>query len=423
MKRNPNGRSSIYQSANGYWHGRVTMGVKDDGTPDRRHVERKSKAAVVARVKELEKERDEGIVTKPGKRWTLEEWLVHWLENIARPHLRQTSYSAYRVAVHTHLIPGVGAHKLHKLEPEHLEKFYQRMTANGSKPATAHQAHRTIRVALGEALRRGHLKSNPAAIAKPPRITDEDVEPYSVEEAQRIMEKAAERPNASRWAVALSLGLRQGEALALRWADVDLDAKEVRVRWTRLRPIYEHGCGGKCGRPDAGYCSERVQTNPIVGETKSRAGKRTIGLPDELVEILRQHRSEQDEQRRKARQEWVAGDWVFASPTGEPLNPNTDYHEWKALLERAKVRESRLHDARHTAATMLLALGVPERAAMGIMGWSSTAMAARYQHMTDPIRRDIAKRVGGLLWAAGDTPGREDGDGDEDGTAGVLAPA
>ncbi|MEU4390591.1 site-specific integrase [Kribbella sp. NPDC023855] len=423
MKRNPNGRSSIYQSADGYWHGRVTMGVKDDGTPDRRHIERKSKAAVVARVKELEKERDEGIVTKPGKKWTLEEWLTHWLENIARPHLRHTSYSAYRVAIHTHLIPGLGAHKLQKLEPEHLEKFYRRMTANGSKPATAHQVHRTVRVALGEALRRGHLKANPAAIAKPPRITDEDVEPFSVEESQRIMTEAGKRPNGARWAVALSLGLRQGEALALRWADVNLEAHELRVRWTRLRPIYEHRCGGKCGRPDAGYCPERVQVNPIIGETKSRAGKRTIGLPDELVEILRQHRAEQDKARRIARQMWNEGGWVFASPTGEPLNPNTDYHEWKALLKRAEVRDMRLHDARHTAATMLLALGVTERAAMGIMGWSSTAMAARYQHMTDPIRRDIAKRVGGLLWATADDEVRPEDEDPDDGAAGVLATA
>jgi integrase len=167
-----------------------------------------------------------------------------------------------------------------------------------------------------------------------------------------------------------------------------------------------------------------VQTNPLVGETKSRAGKRAIGLPDQLVELLRQHRAAQDEERRKARQMWSDGDWVFASATGEPLNPNTDYHEWKALLERAGVREARLHDARHTAATMLLALGVPERAAMGIMGWSSTAMAARYQHMTDPIRQDIAKRVGGLLWAVpgSDEPGQEDRDPD-DGPGGALVPA
>jgi integrase len=106
-------------------------------------------------------------------------------------------------------------------------------------------------------------------------------------------------------------------------------------------------------------------------------------------------------QAEQTRQRWIAGDlwdeqgWLFAGPTGGPLNPSTDYHEWKRLLAEAKVRDGRLHDARHTAATVLLILGVPERAVMGVMGWSNTAMAARYQHLTAPIRNDIARRVGG----------------------------
>ncbi|MEU4288814.1 site-specific integrase [Kribbella sp. NPDC026596] len=244
------------------------------------------------------------------------------------------------------------------------------------------------------------MKRNVAKIAKGPRLSDEEIEPYSIEDAQRIMTEAEKDRNSARWAVALSLGLRQGEALALRWSDVDLDAKQLRVKWTALRPIYDHGCGGKCGRTP-GFCPQKVRVNSFIGETKSRAGKRVIGLPDQLVALLRKHKALQAAERRR-RQLWTEGDWVFAGTTGEPLNPNTDHHEWKALLRRAGVRESRLHDARHTAATMLLALAVPERAAMGVMGWSSTAMAARYQHMTDPIRRDIAERLGGLLWASGD---------------------
>lgn len=123
-----------------------------------------------------------------------------------------------------------------------------------------------------------------------------------------------------------------------------------------------------------------------------------MGLPNQLVQLLRAHREQQAREREQARQLWTEGDWVFASPTGRPLNPNADYHEWKSLLRAAGVREARLHDARHTAATVLLLLAVPERAAMGIMGWSTTAMAAKYQHITDPIRRDVAQRVDGLLW-------------------------
>jgi integrase len=106
--------------------------------------------------------------------------------------------------------------------------------------------------------------------------------------------------------------------------------------------------------------------------------------------------------KERAANLWKEGDWVFASPTGRPLNPNSDYHAWKALLRRAGVRDGRLHDARHTAATVLLVLGVPERAVMGIIGWSTTATAARYQRVTDPIRRDVARRVGGLVWSGDD---------------------
>jgi integrase len=122
-------------------------------------------------------------------------------------------------------------------------------------------------------------------------------------------------------------------------------------------------------------------------------------LPPALGELLREHRVEQERWRAAARQLWQDDDWVFTSVVGAPLNPSSDYHRWKALLKEAGVRDGRLHDARHTAATVLLVLGVPERTVMGIMGWSSTAMAARYQHVTDPIRRQVADQVGGLLWA------------------------
>jgi integrase len=207
------------------------------------------------------------------------------------------------------------------------------------------------------------------------------------------------RRNSARWAVALALGLRQGEVLALPWPDIDLNSGTLRVRATRQRPKYEHGCDGGCGRK-AGFCPQRRQHNADIGDTKSAAGQRLIGLPDELVVMLRHHREEQERERRLAGQMWEGKDWVFASATGTPLNPNSDYHAWKALLRAAGVRDARLHDARHTAATVLLVLGVPERTVMSVMGWSSTAMAARYQHVTDPIRRDVARRVGGLLWAS-----------------------
>jgi integrase len=396
--RNPNRASTVYQGADGYWHGRVTVEVRDDGRPDRRHVMSKSKASVVRKVRDLEKLRDTDRMPRAGQSWTLRKWLEHWLDNIARPNLRESSYSAYRVAVTKHLIPALGRHRLDRLEPEHLERLYRRMIDRGSKPATAHQVHRTIRVALGEAHRRGHVPRNVAALAKAPRIQIDPVEPFTVAEVQALLDAAMQGRNSARWAVGLALGLRQGEALALRWSDVDLDTNTLRVRGSRQRPTYEHGCGGTCGRK-AGFCPHRHQTNAATGDTKSAAGRRVVGLPDQLVVMLKRHREEQDRERRHAGSLWHEGGWVFATRTGGPVSTRVDYDEWKALLKAAGVRDARLHDARHTAATVLLVLGVPERTVMSVMGWSSTAMAARYQHVTDPSRRDVARRVGGLLWS------------------------
>jgi integrase len=394
-------RSSIYKGSDGYWHGRVTVGVTDAGKPDRRHVMARSKLVVTERVRELEKKRDEGSVPAAGSRWTVATWLVHWLENIARPTIRHNSYDAYRIAVHNHLIPGVGGHRLDRLAPEHLERLYQRMIEAGARPGTAHQVHRTVRTALGEAVRRGYVQRNVAALARPPRHEVEPIEPYSLPEVQQIMVVARSGRNGARWAIALALGLRQGEVLGLKWSDVDLDRAELRVAESRQRPRYRHGCAVSCGRP-AGRCPDRLRANEDRGFTKSVAGRRVIGLPEPLIDLLRTHQLNQDAERGKARQLWIEGGWVFTTAIGQPINPSTDYHAWKALLKRAGVREVRLHDARHTAATVLLVLGVPERTVMDIMGWSSTAMAARYQHVTDPIRREVASRVGTLLWASND---------------------
>jgi integrase-like protein len=347
-------------------------------------------------------------------------------------------------------------------------------------------------------VRRGHIPQNPVLLAKAPRLTEEETEPYTIEEVRHLLAVVNERRNGARWVVALALGLRQGEALGLKWEHVDLETGMTRIRRNRLRPKYEHGCGGRCGRK-AGYCPERKQVRADTGPTKSRAGRRTIGLPDPLIRLLRTHREHQEAECIAARQLWHDEGWVFAKSDGRPLNPNTDYHEWKALLDEAGLRDSRLHDARHTAGTVLQRRGVasdatfrvrredgavrdgdpgtagrdrasranpqarrpwqesvasdarmlrplwlhqtqawcgkgdeksqrrgqmpipagrqadqfsmagnplptsfllrvPTPTAMSIMGWSSPAMAKRYQHVLDAIRKDVANKVGGLLW-------------------------
>lgn len=402
--RQPSGRSSIYKGADGSWHGRVTVGVRDDGRPDRRHVRGTTKATVTDKVRRLERLRDENAVPAAGTRWTVESWLTHWLDNIAADHVKSTTWSAYRVAVHHHLIPGLGKHKLDTLEPEHLEALYRKMLAQPTKmgertkPATVHQAQRTLRTALKEAVRRGHLSRNPASVARAPRVDPHDVDPFTVEEIKRLFLAASHQRNGVRWVLALALGLRQGEALGLQWADVDFATGVLTIRRSRTRPKYAHGCGGGCGQRFAGYCPQRVRTNPDTDTTKSRAGRRLIGLPPQLLTLLAQHQREQGAEHLHAGSAWHEGGWVFTTETGEPINPRTDWTRWKALLSEAGIRDSRLHDARHTAATVLLLLGVSQPTIMSVIGWSNPAMTQRYAHVVAPIRQDVARQLGSLLW-------------------------
>lgn len=133
-------------------------------------------------------------------------------------------------------------------------------------------------------------------------------------------------------------------------------------------------------------------------DVKSKAGRRTISLPDELFELILRHRNIQNNERERAANEWHEEGWMFAQPNGRPLDPRRDLDEWKSLLSEANVREARLHNARHTAATVLLILGVPDRTVMDLMGWSNISMKQRYMHVTDELRRDVADRINGYFW-------------------------
>lgn len=405
--RAPNRTSSIYYSqTDGYWHGWVWMGTRDDGKTDRRHVQRKKEGDVIDAVRGLERERDSGKIRKPGRSWTVEKWLNHWVENIAAPTVREKTIEGYRSAVYNHLIPGVGAHHLDKLQAEHLESLYRRLSLKKGKKGTNLQAltilriHRTMRTALGEAMRRGHITSNPAQIARAPRIAEEEIIPFTKEEAQCIMRACKDRRNGVRFMIALTLGLRKGEALGVQWRDIDLTGRTMTVRRQIQLSKWHHGCTPKepCGRRHAGHCPQRHGGGRVVREVKSAAGRRVVGLPAVLVEALREHRSAQWRERDQAGGLWREGGWVFTNRLGEAVHPRTDHKEWKALLNAAGVRDARLHDARHTAATMLLVLGVPARAVMEVMGWSHISLTTRYQHMTSDLTVTIADQIGDLYW-------------------------
>ena len=206
------------------------------------------------------------------------EWVEHWLNHISKANTGGNGWDAYYYAT-KHIVRHVGAHRLTNLLPDHLERMYSRMQDSGSSAATAHQVHRTVRTALNEAVKRGYLTKNPALIAKPPRLDEEEIEPLNRAEITKLFATALEGRNAARWVVAIALGLRQGEALGLRWRDVDFEEGTLTVAVQRPRPKWQHGCAGSCGHKHAGHCPRRVNKRKATAQPKSKAGRRTIGLP------------------------------------------------------------------------------------------------------------------------------------------------
>ena len=202
-----------------------------------------------------------------------------------------------------------------------------------------------------------------------------------------------------RYAIALAIGLRQGEALGLKWQDVDFEASTLTIRRALQRHTWRHGCGGTCQKKRGADCPNRFGGGLAIVDTKSRAGRRIVGVPRRLMAALKEHHEKQEVERLIAAELWNDGDWVFAQTTGRPTDPRADYGEWHEILRAAKVRPARLHDARHTAATMLLVLKVPTRAVMDVMGWSQASMTTRYQHVPREVLDGIAKQMGSLLWA------------------------
>ena len=398
--------ASTYRGSDGRWHARVTMGLRPDGSLDRKHLSRRTKIELDKAVRTLERTRDNGQYRWTAADPTLGAWIDHWLGAILPMTARWKTQSTYRSQMRRHVLPALRHLRLSELHPEHLERHYSDLLANGRSAHTVGAVHRVLRSCLNEAVRRRRLIHNPALVARPPRPSAREIDPLSIEECRQILAISAAFRNATRWSIGLSLGLRQGEVLGLLWPDLDLDSGVLHVRRSVQRWTWEHGCATgpatnapTCGHPRGAECPRRHGGGLRLVEPKTRASRRSVVLPFPLIEELRSHRAAQQRERLAAGPAWTdKDDLVFRTPTGSTIDPARDHADWRALLDAAGVRCVRVHDMRHTAATLLLLQEVDLRTVMSIMGWTEMATAQRYTHAVDDLRRRAASRMGELLW-------------------------
>ncbi len=389
--RAANGRSSIYIGVDGRWHGMVSMGSGPDGRPIRKHVTAPTQAAVTRKVRDLEKQRSDGIRPSRSSRVTLTEYLVSWIDRRAQlQSVRPRTIEGYRNDL-LRIRTTIGHIRLDKLSARNIEHLWATMVDEGVLASVQH-CKRTLDAALSDAVDEGIIARNPVSLAATPRYTPPDIRPYSLDEMCALLEAARGTRNAVRWTLALALGLRRGEALGLQWDDVDLGNGTITVRRQLQRFAWRHGCvdPARCGPASA--CPLRFGGGLRTSEPKSASGRRTIAMPDSLTAELAVHRETQAIEREAA-PAWAEGSWVLANQLGQPLDPRNDVRSFKALCRAAGVPERRLHDLRHSAATALLLADVDLPTAGALLGHSRVEMTARYSHVLADRKRVAADRM------------------------------
>lgn len=384
MKRRGNSEGSIYAYRDGF-AGQVRLGGRRHTVygKTRREVQQKIRAAVA--------EAERGQLPAP-ENLTLERFLARWLEDVVEGSVATATAAAYAYHVREHLVPGLGRHKLRSLKPEELQGLYARLLRDGLSPKTVKNAHGVARKALGQAVAWGLLATNVALAARPPRVEPRELSALGAEEVRRLWASVAD----TRWEpfliLAIKTGLRQGELLGLKWADLDLEAGVLQVRRQLLR-------------------------DKTFGPPKGRR-RRRLDLGALEVAALAAHRAEQEGRRRHWGAAWAGQDLVFTTDRGGPLGWRDVDRDFKLRLARAGLPPIRFHDLRHTNATLLLEAGIHAKVVQERLGHSDIGVTLNiYSHVTPTLGRDAARRLDALL--AGDAAGGED---DGDGDAGSAAP-
>ncbi len=402
----------IYERADGRWEAKLNLGYVN-GKRRRKCFYAETRAEVQALLAASSRDRDLGLPVAT-ERQTVGHFLDGWLKNSVRPSVRPRTYESYELTVRKHLRPALGNLRLEKLAPQHVQemlnaKLKQKPSAKGKarklSPRSVAYLRVVLRHALNQAMRFGLVVRNAAALTDPPKVERAEIRPLSLDQAKKLLDVAKGDRLEALYSVALALGLRRGEILGLRWAeDVDLDGRTIQIQQAIQR------VGPKASGAEKGSLQ--------AAEPKTERSRRTIALPDAVVRSLRAHRARQLQERMRAGARWNDRGLVFTTGIGTPLEPRNVHRHFKRMLKKmvepadqeqerpeskpAEPLKFRFHDLRHSAASLLLAMGVPMRTVMEMLGHSSIALTAdTYSHIAPAMLRDAADKMDSILTAAG----------------------
>ncbi len=404
-RRRGQNEGSIFERSDGRWCGVLTLATKDDGTGRRRRTRRYFYGATAAEVQDQMTPVKNDIlngVPIPTDGLRVGDFLATWLDQSVKPNVRPLTFQQYSDHIRLHLaprmpkqpgqaerfapLPGLGNFTLAKLKPEHVQSLVNSMLKSGLSPRTAQLSLVILRLALDRAVKWGRCARNVAKLVDAPRVERHEVRVLNPDEARGFLSECSGERLEALYSVALALGLRLGEALGLRWQDVDFEHRTLTVAQALAR------IGSKrFGAPG---------TLQFV-EPKTKRSRRTIVAPEGTLRALKTHRARQAQERLAAGADWRDLGLVFTTRVGTPFGPRDAELDFKRILEKAGLPgKIRFHDLRHSAASLLLAQGVEMRVIMELLGHSTITLTAdTYSHVLPVLMEDAAAKMESVLGA------------------------
>lgn len=308
-----------------------------------------------------------------GKRMLMKDYLPQWLEVVAKPQIFSGTYVQYKSTLNKHLLPAFGSIMVHKLTVQQVQSFYAQKLEEGLAPGTVIFMHGVLHMVLVNAVSWGLISHNVTDKAKMPKRVRRDYRTLNLEEAKVLVTFARASRLEALLLMALTTAMRRGELLGLRWSDIDFENKTLQLR-RALRRVRHVGF--------------------VVKEPKTKAGRRRIMLADFAIEALKRHKRLQEERREKST-DWSDLNLVFPNTRGGYWDPDHMVDVFKKMLTSAQLPQIRFHDLRHSAATLLLAMGVHPKLVQDLLGHSTVGITMdTYSHVLPSMQKEVVDKMG-----------------------------
>ena len=358
---------TIRKRPDGRWEARVSL--PDGG---RKSIYGKTRDAVKRRMVSALDDVQKGQPL-PNDKVTVQGFLDEWLEGTAKARLRTSTYLRYSTLIRLHVGPQVGRVAIGRLTAQQVQALWTKLQSDGLSPRTIIQVRAILRTALKQAVKHGLANRNAAALSDAPKAPAYKPVFLNAEQAESLLQAAKGHNLEALVTLALTSGLRAGEMLGLTWSDIDLEGRSLKVSRQQ----------------------QRVGKELVICDPKTDRSARKIALTEIAVVALKAHKAAQLELlRAEIEAGRVVSGRVFTNETGGPVENSTVLRQFQRLVKDAKLPRMRLHDLRHSCATLLLSRGVHPRVAMELLGHSTIAMTMNvYSHVVPEIARDAANAM------------------------------